>query len=146
MDAKVPDDEDAGVPAVLAKEDCHPLLIDELEEQGVFVTVADDMLVGRCFAIIDGNHRHTAIEISEVTVPSVRSAIIRCDSALELISAGTLLNLVRGIQAADNFYDRVNWVRSHDGIYRASILAPEQAEWDKQNPNPTKTKLKSRPS
>ena len=102
----------------ITDEDTRPLLRQSLETQGYKVTVSGGQLEGRLFAVVDGNHRLAAITSPEVKrsshcVETVRCGIVHMDSVLQLIEAGTMLNLIRGVQAEDNFYDRFNWVTCH---------------------------------
>lgn len=123
--------------AVVKEEDRRPRLQDVLTEKGYRCTVEADQLKGRYFAVIDGNHRLSAIQHLDPDVYSVehvRCGVVQLETVHALVEAGTLLNLVRGIQAQENFQDRCVWIRMHVPIYKG-VLKLEQEEWDKQNPN-----------
>lgn len=96
-------------------EDPRPLLQSTLEETGFQVNLSSDEVKGRFFAVVDGNHRLKAITSEAVQASpnkpeTVRCGIVQMDSIIDLIDAGTLVNHIRGIQAVDNFYDRLLWV------------------------------------
>ena len=96
-------------------EDPRPLLQNTLAETGVHVTLTPKQIEGRFFAVVDGNHRLVSIKDPRVLaspnkVDRVRCGVVKMESILLLIQTGTLINRIRGIQAEDNFYDRVIWV------------------------------------
>ena len=136
--------------APIEASDLRPLLQDTLSETGDRVIVSADDLEGRFFAVVDGNHRLTALRSPEVVdaslqPTSVRCAIVRFQAVEELVEAGTLLNYVRAIQATDNFQDRCVWVRVHKKIYMQDCLVPAQEKWDEEHPEASKKTKRSRP-
>lgn len=99
-------------------DDPRPLLQATLQNTGFQINLSPDQVKGRFFAVVDGNHRLKALTSNEVksspnAVEQVRCGIVRMEKIIDLINAGTLVNHIRGIQAEDNFYDRVLWVRYH---------------------------------
>ena len=98
----------------IEEKDRRPLLQDS-DETGFQINLTEEDVKGRFFAVVDGNHRLTAVKSPQVrnstsAVRVVRCGVVRMETILELVEAGTLVNMIRGIQAADNFYDRFLWV------------------------------------
>ena len=92
----------------LTDEDTRPLLQQSLATQGYKETVSGDQLEGRLFAVVDGNHRLAAINSPSVKgsshrVETVRCGIVHMESVLQLIEAGTVLNMVRGSKPRTTF-------------------------------------------
>ena len=96
--------------------DRRPLLQErDLCMTGFQINLTEAEIKGRFFAVVDGNHRLTAVKSPAVmnsasAVRVMRCGVVRMDTILELIQTGTLVNMIRGIQAEDNFYDRFLWV------------------------------------
>ena len=94
-------------------------LVETLEQSGKLQYVShekDPAVTLRHFMVVDGNHRLAALmelkrDLVGYVTPLVRVAILDCDTAQTLLETGSLLNIVRGVQATDTFYDRVVWVR-----------------------------------
>ena len=87
------------------------------KDQPGYTVVLDDpaLLAGRTFVVVDGNHRLAAlkavsgeeIKCAWARTLNVRMAVLRRTSLDELVKMGSLLNKIRGVQADDNYYDRV---------------------------------------
>lgn len=119
--------------AVVPEDDRRPLLQDRLEGTGYQTVLAPTDTKGRFFAVVDGNHRLCAINLERVVnslhrVDLIRCGIVRLDTIETLLETGTLVNMVRGIQAQDNFQDRCVWVRMHHKIYGEKVVKPQQVQ------------------
>ena len=91
------------------------MLLDALpdDERGTNVCLSDTFDVDkRFFVVVDGNHRLAALKRLE-SEQLVRAAVLPKTDIMDILSTGTLLNFIRGIQAVDTSYDRVVWVREH---------------------------------
>ena len=108
-------DDDEKERGEIDEQDRRPLLQEALAETGYHVNLTTEQIKGRFFAVIDGNHRLQAIKSPQVRdsqsqIPQVRCGIVKMQTILHLIETGTLVNMIRGIQAEENFYDRFLWV------------------------------------
>ena len=107
------DDEDV---APLQDSQCLPLLDDILQgsqrKTKVWLDGTHHDVDKRWFVVIDGNHRLAALQ---KTSPNqvVRAAVLPHSDVADLLSTGTLLNFIRGIQAVDTTHDRVVWIREY---------------------------------
>lgn len=110
------DGEDDGDVAPLPESQCLPLLANILKgtERGTraWLDATDHNVDKRWFVVIDGNHRLAALQ---KTSPNqvVRAAVLPHSDVADLLSTGTLLNFIRGIQAVDTTHDRVVWIREY---------------------------------
>ena len=100
-------------------ENPRELLVDFVKRQypdtpGWTLVLSDpDVVKGRFFVVIDGNHRLAALKLVSgqdliakapwITDLTVRMAVLPMDSLLELLAMGSLLNKIRGVQADDIF-------------------------------------------
>jgi len=77
-----------------------------------------DLMKNRVFVVVDGNHRLAALRIIsgddlikwDVNSLNVRVAVLEMSAVHKLMDMGGLLNKIRGIQASDQFYDRIQSV------------------------------------
>ena len=110
------DGEEDGNVGPLQGSECLRLLDDILQgsERGtkVWLDGTQHDVDKRWFVVIDGNHRLAALQ---KTNPDqvVRAAVLPKSDVADLLSTGTLLNFIRGIQAVDTTHDRVVWIREY---------------------------------
>ena len=84
--------------------------------------------------MVDGNHRLQALHTIQRTTPDVfnekvRCAVIPLTDVQLLLEKGTLLNKIRGIQAADNFYDLMVWIKQRHVHYCNVVLPNAITDW-----------------
>lgn len=87
-------------------------------DEGWSIVLNDpDLMKDRVFVVVDGNHRLAALRMIsgddlmkcawDIDALKVRVAVLEISSVHKLMSMGGLLNKIRGIQATDQFYDRI---------------------------------------
>lgn len=89
----------------------------EDEEGWTIVLRNTELMEHRKFVVVDGNHRLAALRALSNDDPvkcdwdvkslHVRVAVLQKDSVARLLEMGGLVNKIRGIQAQDQFYDRI---------------------------------------